>query len=279
MAKGEKQQAVDARKDAAEPLWSGHYKIPWDEPGFSARMLAEHLSQEHDLASRRCDAIDAQVRWIHEQICGGQPRRILDLGCGPGLYLQRLAALGHECCGIDFSPASVAYAREKLAGKAEIKESDLRRADFGRDYDVVMMLYGELNVFSPEECASILCRAFGALVGGGCMVIEPHTFEAVRRIGHSPKSSYRSESGLFSPHPHSCEIDNLWFGQEAAALQLFCVTDAASGQVKTYRSTTKAWTDGEYRKLLEQAGFVNVCIRSDWPSRNTDLVLLTCVKA
>jgi predicted TPR repeat methyltransferase len=40
-----------------------------------------------------------------------EPQRILDLGCGPGLYTQRLASLGHTCVGIDISPASIAYAR------------------------------------------------------------------------------------------------------------------------------------------------------------------------
>ena len=37
--------------------------------------------------------------------------RVLDLGCGPGLYTTRLAKLGHTCVGIDFSPASIAYAK------------------------------------------------------------------------------------------------------------------------------------------------------------------------
>jgi hypothetical protein len=31
-------------------IWHGAYKIPWDEPEFSRRMLVEHLSQDHDLA-------------------------------------------------------------------------------------------------------------------------------------------------------------------------------------------------------------------------------------
>ncbi|MBW7996213.1 MAG: hypothetical protein FVQ81_06515 [Candidatus Glassbacteria bacterium] len=38
-------------------LWSGQYKIPWNDPAFSRRMLIEHLSQEHDLASRCCGTI------------------------------------------------------------------------------------------------------------------------------------------------------------------------------------------------------------------------------
>lgn len=35
---------------------------------------------------------------------------MLDLGCGPGLYSHRLATLGHRVHGIDFGPASIAYA-------------------------------------------------------------------------------------------------------------------------------------------------------------------------
>ena len=35
--------------------WAEGDNIPWNDPGFSARMLAEHLSQAHDAASRRVD--------------------------------------------------------------------------------------------------------------------------------------------------------------------------------------------------------------------------------
>ena len=92
--------------------WAEGEKIPWNDPGFSGRMLNEHLSQEHDAASRRFEIIDRHVGWIHEQVLGGNPTCILDLGCGPGLYTSRLAKLGHRCVGIDFSPASIAHARE-----------------------------------------------------------------------------------------------------------------------------------------------------------------------
>src|SRR3712207_6228310 len=73
---------------------------PWTDPAFSRRMLAEHLSQAHDRASRRAKTIATHVDWIHRIVLLGRPARILDLGCGPGLYTSRLAALGHECAGI-----------------------------------------------------------------------------------------------------------------------------------------------------------------------------------
>src|SRR3954449_4200661 len=91
------------RQFPPEP-WAEGDNIPWHEPAFSARMLAEHLSQAHDAASRRAATIDRQVAWIDETIRHGRPAAILDLGCGPGLYSGRLAARGHTCVGIDYSP-------------------------------------------------------------------------------------------------------------------------------------------------------------------------------
>ena len=95
-----------SRRLPPEP-WSEGDNIPWSEPGFSRRMLREHLTQSHDLASRRREKIDAHVEWIHREVLAGSPARILDLACGPGLYASRLARLGHRCVGIDFSPASI----------------------------------------------------------------------------------------------------------------------------------------------------------------------------
>ena len=55
---------IVARTPDPEP-WSEGDKIPWNDPDFSERMLREHLSQDHDLASRRLEVIEAHVAWIH----------------------------------------------------------------------------------------------------------------------------------------------------------------------------------------------------------------------
>ena len=55
------------RKAVPEP-WAEGDNIPWSESGFSGRMLAEHLSQEHDLASRRFEIIDRHTEWQIRQI-------------------------------------------------------------------------------------------------------------------------------------------------------------------------------------------------------------------
>ena len=156
-------------------LWEGRYKIPWNDPDFSRRMLKEHLTQDHDLASRKTDTIDSQVAFINDYIAHSNAA-VLDIGCGPGLYIERLLKNGHSCRGIDFSPASIEYARDRLNGRADIVEGDVRTVEFGNGFNAAMMLYGELNVFSPDECRQILKKAHDALSPAAyCLSRSIHT--------------------------------------------------------------------------------------------------------
>jgi len=262
-------------------IWSGEYKIPWHDPGFSSRMLAEHLSQEHDLASRRTEWIDRQVGWIHAALLGGQPARILDLGCGPGLYLHRLARRGHHCHGIDFGPASIEYARQHNpdASLCEFMLADVRRADFGPACDLIMLLYGELNVFSPPEASAILRKARASLVPRGRLIVEVQTPQAVEKSGRAEPTEQEHDSGLFSDGPHRCHTRNQWLPDHRVAVQTFTVNEASTGQTRVYRSTTQAWSDAELTRLLTDAGLRDVSPSADWPCNTDGLVLWVATRA
>jgi SAM-dependent methyltransferase len=260
--------AIVARSQPPAP-WAEGEKIPWDDPAFSERMLAEHLSQAHDAASRRVETIEAQVRWIHESQLGGAPARVLDLGCGPGLYANRLARLGHAVHGIDFAPASIRYARaeaEREFLSASYQQADIRDVEYGDGFDLAMLLYGEFNVFTPDDALLILERARTALRPGGRLLLEPHTFEVVRSRGESAPSWYTSERGLFSDVPHVVLSESWWDEDRAVATQRWFVIDAATAAVERYADAMQAYTDAGYVAILEEAGFREVTLRPDWPS-------------
>ena len=253
---------LDLVAPAPDPVpWAEGDNIPWHQPGFSLRMLREHLSQAHDMASRRSDKIDQQVAWIHNELLAGNPSRILDLGCGPGLYCSRLARLGHECLGIDYSPASVAYAR-KAALSEELRctyvQHDIRTADYGSGYDLAMLIFGEFNVFTPDHVRQIVRKVHGALADGGILVLEPHTFEAVKGMGQQPHTWYSSQSGVFSDEPHLCLEASYWNDAARAATIRYSVVDPESGDVTRYAQSMQAYTEAEYRSLLAESGFSGV---------------------
>ncbi len=249
-----------SRDPSPEP-WAAGDNIPWHEPGFSARMLAEHLSQEHDAASRRSAKIEAQVAWIHRHVLVEAASRVLDLGCGPGFYCSRLARLGHTCIGVDYSPASIEYARAEAEREgldcAYVLE-DVRSYDPHGLGDLAMMLYGEPNVFRREDLRAILGRARGVLSPGGRVLLEPHTFEAVEAIGRSGTSWYTAPAGLFSDAPHLVLQENQWDDATRTATTRFHVIDAATGQVATHGRTMQAYTPEDYAALLHECGFGGV---------------------
>ncbi|MBN2295635.1 MAG: methyltransferase domain-containing protein [Pirellulales bacterium] len=263
-----------------DTIWDGDYKIPWHDPDFSRRMLNEHLSQDHDLASRRVEWIDRQVVWIHQGLLWGEASRILDLGCGPGFYLHRLGELGHYCCGIDFGPASIEYAQEQCPedSPCDFCLGDLRHTEFAGPYDLVMMIYGELNVFSPAEALGILRKAQASLAPHGRLIAEIQTADAVERMGRSDASVRQYESGLFSDRLHSCRTESQWLDDQRVAVQTFNVIEVDGSQTNTYRSTTKVWTDDELVELLENAGFRDASQVEDWPCNNDDLQLWVAEK-
>ena len=238
--------------------WQDGGKIPWSDPGFSARMLREHLDQRHDRASRRLDSIERHVAWLHSDVLGDRSARVLDLGCGPGLYTQRLAALGHRCVGIDFSPASIAHARaeaERARLACAYHLADLRAGGFGTDFDAVLLLSGELNTFAPAEAKGLLAAARGALAPGGALVLEVHRESFVRALGARPAGWFFAAESVFSDAPHLVLRESFWHERERAAIERWFVSEAGSDGWQSYTNTTQAYAGDDYAPVLAGAGF------------------------
>ena len=277
-------QDIIERLQPARP-WAEGDNIPWNEPDFSRRMLKEHLSQEHDLASRRSEIIDKQVEWIHKDLLGERPSRILDLGCGPGLYTQKLAALGHKCRGIDYSPASIDYAKQRAKDSAldcRYVLGDLRTADFPSGFGLAMLIFGEFNVFRKSDIEIILKKTYESLDNGGLLLLEVHKFETIEDIGRAQPSWYSSNSGLFSDKPHLCLIENSWQDKDRCATRRYFIIDAATGKVTRYAQTFQAYTEKEYKALLEANEFGQIefsdCFGLADNTFSKDLLVITARK-
>ena len=267
---------IVTRRVPPEP-WVDGDNIPWDELAFSDRMLREHLSDDHDLASRRRGIIDEHVERIHSELLVGRPSTILDLACGPGLYLNGLARLGHRGIGVDFSPASIEYARRVATDEglpAEYVQADLRGFDpsdlvVDDGFDLAMMLYGQLNVFRRGEAEDIVRRAAATLAPGGLMLFEPQTFDHVRATGLARPSWSSHDEGLFSDRPHLLLTESGWDDGSRCATERFSVIDAATGSVEVHALSSIAYTEDELRSLVGMTGTAEI---EAWPSLSNDWV-------
>ncbi len=246
--------------------WTRWRKIPWDDPAFSRRMLAQHLSQEHDWASRKSGIISRHVDYMHTLLPEGGG--VLDLGCGPGLYTERLYHLGHPCTGVDFSPASVAYARALPGGRhITYVQEDIRRFRTDEQFDAVLLLFGEINAFSRDDAFALLAFAAARLKPGGKAFVETHAEDAVRASGSRPPLWQSFASGLFSDSPHLCLEEHFWNESHRAAMTRYFVLDAATAVVSEFASLMRAYTQDEYHRLFREAGFRAAAPvpDADWP--------------
>ncbi|GAB1069337.1 class I SAM-dependent methyltransferase [Shewanella algae] len=260
-------------------------KIPWNDADFSQRMLENHLSQEHDWASRKLAVIERQVDWLCSQLAPGA--QVLDLGCGPGFYTQLLAKRGFCCTGVDFSPASIAYAQQQAQAAGldiDYQLQDVRSYRPTKKFDFIMMTFGELNVFSAADAKSLLKHCANWLMPNGKLLVEVHSFDEVKRQGQAEPSWQRHSQGLFLDAPHLLLTEHAWDEALQTSSTLFWVIEE-NGKVARFGSRMQAWQDEEYLQLLNECGF-NKIQRIDtavWPSSNTFegklYTLMACSKA
>ncbi|TWO83149.1 SAM-dependent methyltransferase [Shewanella algae] len=260
-------------------------KIPWNDADFSQRMLENHLSQEHDWASRKLTVIERQVDWLCSQLAPGA--KVLDLGCGPGFYTQLLAKRGFCCTGVDFSPASIAYAQQQAQAAGldiDYQLLDVRSYRPAKKFDFIMMTFGELNVFSAADAKSLLKDCANWLTLNGKLLVEVHSFDEVKRQGQAEPSWQRHSQGLFLDAPHLLLTEHAWDEALQTSSTLFWVIEE-NGKVTRFGSRMQAWQDEGYLQLLNECGF-NKIQRVDtavWPSSNTFegklYTLMACSKA
>jgi 2-polyprenyl-3-methyl-5-hydroxy-6-metoxy-1,4-benzoquinol methylase len=101
-------------------------------------------------------------------------RRLLDAGCGPGLYSEELVRRGAEVTAVDTSAQQVALARRRLGESAVIRQHDLTRPMSWLDdasFDLVLMA---LVLHHLDDRSVVLREAHRLLVPGGHLVVSTH---------------------------------------------------------------------------------------------------------
>jgi SAM-dependent methyltransferase len=100
-------------------------------------------------------------------------RRVLDAGCGPGLYAAELIAAGAEVVGCDASPTMVALATERVGRRAQI---DLARLGEPLPYDDETFDLGvcALAIHHVDDRRRAFFELYRVLRPGGALVVSTH---------------------------------------------------------------------------------------------------------
>lgn len=115
--------------------------------------------------------------WNHEQFFKNPPhknpdgKKLLDVGCGDGLFLSRAQKLGYEVCGFDFNPEQIKYAKRyyKLENIFVGTLDTFLKSHSNILFDVISFFEVIEHLDNPKE---FIIKALSILRPGGFLIIS-----------------------------------------------------------------------------------------------------------
>lgn len=208
--------------------------------------------------------------------------RVVDLGCGNGRLLMKLAARGAvaEGIGIDISRTRIefasAWASTAGAGDLEFRRGDVLEEPLPDAVDAVVCVAGTFAYFdamAEGAGARVLAKARTALRPGGLLVLEVYPYSYVRRAADADEEQrIRRWRELPEGDPWRYYLSDMRIDPQSKVLE--------HGKVFVHRSTgaidagrreyLRLYDADELEALLAEAGFSDIELFSTWSGEQAD---------
>ena len=232
--------------------------VMWTDEYISGQLLKAHIDSSNDLASRNGASIEQAVDWIAGEF-GRSGGAVLDIGCGPGLYTERLAAKGYSVTGVDFSENSIEYAKNSAKEKQlniEYFCMDYLMLDFHDKADLIIMIYCDFCVMSSSERDILLQNIYRALKPGGKFIFDVQN-ETAFKCAKDEKSWEFSSGGFWQAEPYLLLTSKQLYKERKIVLNQHIVIDEEN-ECTTYHFWEHFYNEGDIKSILESNGFANV---------------------
>ncbi|MBI5836958.1 MAG: class I SAM-dependent methyltransferase [Candidatus Eisenbacteria bacterium] len=142
---------------------------------YSRTLSAERLRACYEVAPPRAKAyLEAEVGFVLDHAGAGM--RALELGCGYGRVLRRLAGAVRSTVGVDTSRASLGLAREFLSGLPAVKLLAMDAARMGlsdASFDLTVCVQNGISAFAADRRA-LLAEAVRVTRRGGTVLFSSY---------------------------------------------------------------------------------------------------------
>ncbi len=213
-------------------VWSTYTAdVLWTDSHIAKQMLAFHLNPDLSLASRTAEFIDASVNWLVSEFNLNAKSKIIDFGCGPGLYTQRLKSKGvGTVVGLDFSQNSLEHAR----GQAKESKLDieyhygnyLEYSDI-RKFDLITLVMCDLCALNPEQRATLLGKFKTLLAPNGCIALDVYTTARFAAQTESRNFEKNAMGGFWSAEDYWCLQSNFKYEPGMVTLDKYVIFEDA----------------------------------------------------
>ena len=119
--------------------------------------------------------------------------RVVDLGCGSGVFTDVLQRRGYRCSGVDLSPKLIEIARAKFRD-VEFVEGDVERLSFAdKSFDGVLLSGLVHHLPDPSRCAAEVFRILRP--GGKFVAFDPNRMNPFMYLYRDRSSPFYSPVG------------------------------------------------------------------------------------
>lgn len=228
----------------------------WNDEHISKGMLEAHLNPDREAASRKHDFIDKSIKWM-KTLCDTKDQNcLLDLGCGPGIYAEKLHDVGFFVTGIDFSKRSIQYAKQSARNnnkKIEYVYQNYLDINYENQFDIVTIIYCDYGVLNPADREKLLLKIRRALKPGGKLILDGFTKQNYADFVENQSVTYE-ESGYWAPIPYSCITRTLRYGENLFLEQYIVITKTTC---KCYNIWNSVFDIDSLKQEFENAGFTS----------------------
>lgn len=143
---------------------------------YSEKLSAQRLKRCYEIASKRVQQyLDAEIQFVLEQL--SPSFKVLELGCGYGRVLQKLASETKRIVGIDTSRASLELAKTFLVGlpNVELFQQNAISLGFEKEcFDVIIAIQNGLSAFKVDQ-HELLKESLRVTRDGGRVILSSYS--------------------------------------------------------------------------------------------------------
>jgi SAM-dependent methyltransferase len=255
-------------------LFQKSNEVIWTDEHISKSLLDAHLDETNDAASRKSDKRISIVNWLNSNI--RQSSKIIDLGCGPGLYAYELGKLGHNVLGIDFNKESVNYAQNNKSIKnvVQYKYCNYLKDIIDGKFNAAMMIYCDFGALIPNEQKLLLNKLNYLLCDDDLLFFDVFGKEALKNK-EEKRNWFISQGGDFwNKEPYFLMEEMKYFEKESVFGTRYYLLEQMNGRIKEYIMWDQYYDEQSIKKFLLENGFETIEIKNDLIINNEETLFI-----
>ncbi|OCB93001.1 D-alanine--D-alanine ligase [Bacillus amyloliquefaciens] len=238
-----------------EPFEEGTQEV-WLDPDRAELVLKSHFDEYIPGGSKGSSFIDETVDFITKIAPVECNNKIIDLGCGPGLYSQKLALKGYNVTGVDYNKKSIDYAiseADKMNLQIDYKIEDITNLEIENEFDAALLIYQIYGVFSPNNRRKILNNIYRGLKTGGLVLLDVLSEKSYEKFEQNLMWFLSKKDSLISDKEHLTLYAAIKYPDNVTLAKNVLVFD--DGKLVNYNYWNQHFSIEDLEKEVNEAGF------------------------